>query len=123
MRDSAMKSSAATSSRDGHGDEMEEKETRWARKARLEAEANTAVVGAHSYREHFKRHGRTVLDDSSLYDWRRYAVWAPYVVLPGVAVTSRVIPKERRPQFWVGTLICYSLFSTIMYNSDTSSGE
>ena len=94
-------------------------ETRWARRARIEAETETRVVGAHSYREHFKRHGQSVLDDSSAYDWRRYAVWAPFVVLPGVAVTSRIIPKERLPQFWVGTLIFYSLFSTVMFNTDT----
>ena len=102
---------------------MAESETKWERKARQNSTENTQVIGVSDYREHFKNHGKRVLDDRGNYDARRIAAWAPYVILPAIAVASRMVPVKHRPRFWVGTLVCYSVFSTIMYNTDTSNGD
>jgi hypothetical protein len=49
--------------------------------------------------------------------------WAPYMVVPSVAVASRFIPKQHRVNVYVGTLLFYGFVSVIMYNTDSLTDE
>ena len=95
--------------------------TKWERREEEANKTPTEVVGAHSYRDDFKKRGRSVLADSDAYDVRRIATWAPFLVLPATVLASKAVPKAHRPRFWIGALVCYAIGSTIMYNTDTSS--
>ena len=49
--------------------------------------------------------------------------WAPYAVVPGMAIASKFLPKQHRISAWIGTLVFYGFASSIMYNTDTSSDD
>ena len=98
-------------------------DTRWARKARANSTAKAVVggaVGVHAYRAQFNERGKSVLADRANYDFRRVMSWAPYVVLPGIAIASKAVPAEHRPRFWVATLVFYGCVSVGMYNSSAA---
>ena len=73
----------------------------------------------HPEREAFKRRGTLVMQNRGAYDLRRIMGWAPYLVVPSVAIASRAVPKEHRVNLWIGTLVFYGLVSVVMYNTDT----
>ncbi len=91
------------------------------RKPRLPADDERPVVGAHAFRAHFANRGKSVLSDTSSYDTRRLATFAPFAVLPAGILGSRKVPATYRPAFWVTTFVAYGIASTIMYNTDSSS--
>lgn len=73
------------------------------------------------YRERFVHHGSSALTGS--WDLRRKMTFAPYFVVPSVAIVSNWIPKQYRITVWISTLVAYGLVSTIMYNTDSSSDD
>ena len=93
-------------------------ETRWERKAK--AASASQVVGVHSYRAHFNQRGRSVLSDTSSWDCRRSACFAPFVASPAMFIISKRVPVAVRPAYWVGTLLLFGVGSTVMYNTDAS---
>lgn len=72
------------------------------------------------YREQFNARGKGVLSDGSLYDTRRVMSWAPYFVVPTVAVVTHAVPARHRIKVWVSTLVFYGGVSVAMYNTDTA---
>lgn len=66
--------------------------------------------GAHPYREQFKAGGSRALQSS--WDVRRVASWAPYAVVPLVAILSKAVPAKHRVRVWVGTLVFCDLVET-----------
>lgn len=80
-----------------------------------------AVGAAHDYRDQFLNHGRSKLYATDSYDLRRTLSWAPYVVVPAVAIATRLfVPKKYHVRAWIGTLLGYGVVSACMYSSDTS---
>ena len=73
------------------------------------------------YRERFVQHGSSTLNGS--WDVRRTMTFAPYLVVPSVAIVSNWVPKQYRITVWISTLVAYGLVSTIMYNTDTSNDD
>ena len=45
--------------------------------------------------------------------------WAPYIVVPAVAIATNFTPKQYRIKLWVSTLVFYGIVSVGMYNTDT----
>jgi cytosine/uracil/thiamine/allantoin permease len=76
------------------------------------------MAGSEDAREQFNARGQSRM--AAAWDWRRSASWAPYLIVPSVAVCSRFVKKQQRVKVYVGTLVCYGLFSVIMYNTDAS---
>ena len=83
--------------------------------------SSVEAVAAHDYRDQFLNHGRSKLYATDSYDLRRTLSWAPYVVVPAVAIATRLfVPKKYHVRAWVGTLLGYGFVSVCMYSSDTS---
>ena len=79
-------------------------------------------MGEDDYRTQFAARGSSTLMKGA-WDTRRMMSWAPYAVVPSVAIASKFLPKKHRIRAWVGTLVLYGIARSIMYNTDTSSDD
>ena len=75
-------------------------------------------TGDVDYRAAFANNGNRILYDRNK-DARRWMSWAPYLVVPAVAIATNFTPKQYRIKLWVSTLVFYGIVSVGMYNTDT----
>jgi hypothetical protein len=68
----------------------------------------------HDYRTHFASHGKSIVHNRGAYDLRRITSWAPFIVVPSVALLTRAVPPTQRVRVWVGTLLAYGFVSALM---------